>query len=102
MACALTVWSSRAQATAVTAATARGSFVAKQVAKPGCWDGQLLNGRGERYVEAVHGLDPLRKGFSFCAPAPAATTCFKDQKVKASHISGHTLSSFLAKRRLLS
>ena len=42
--------------------------VGMQVKTPGCWDGKFLNDRAEPYREAVHGLNPLRQGFSICAP----------------------------------
>ncbi len=43
-------------------------FVPRQTEHPGCWDGQLLNSLGEPYSEIAHGLDPISKGFSYCAP----------------------------------
>jgi hypothetical protein len=50
----------------------RSSFVEVQLQQPGCWDGRMLNKRGEPYAEAVHGLDPLARGFSYSAPVPVA------------------------------
>jgi len=44
---------------------------------PGCLDQLLINCRGVRYVQAVHGDQPLAAGFDICAsaspvPVPAA------------------------------
>jgi len=36
-------------------------------ASPGCLDGTLRNARGEPFVQAVHGDDPLAEGFDTCA-----------------------------------
>jgi hypothetical protein len=49
--------------------------VGMQVKTPGCWDGKFLNDRDEPYREAVHGLNPLRQGFTrskLGVSAPAA------------------------------
>ena len=43
-------------------------FITKQTKQPGYWDSLMLNSLGEPYSETVHGLDPLGKGFSYCAP----------------------------------
>jgi hypothetical protein len=43
-------------------------FIDKQIANPGYWDGKLLNGNGQPYNEASMGLNPLRQGYSICAP----------------------------------
>jgi hypothetical protein len=43
-------------------------FIDKQIANPGHWDGKLLNWNGQPYHEASMGLNPLRQGYSICAP----------------------------------
>jgi len=38
---------------------------------PGCLDHLLINNRGVRFVQAVHGDQPLAAGFDICASAVA-------------------------------
>jgi hypothetical protein len=47
-------------------------FIDKQIANPGHWDGKLLNWNGQPYNEASMGLNPLRQGYSICAPYKSA------------------------------
>ena len=39
----------------------------KMQASPGCLDGLLLNEKGEPFVQAIHGDDPLAAGFDTCS-----------------------------------
>ena len=44
-------------------------LIEKVRASPGCLDGQLVNFRGDPYVQATHGDNPLEAGFSYCVSA---------------------------------
>jgi hypothetical protein len=43
------------------------TMIRMQLKSPGCFDGKLLNENNEAYMEARHGINPLKNGFSYGA-----------------------------------
>ena len=43
------------------------NMIKMQLKSPGCFDGKLLNENNEAYMEARHGINPLKNGFCYGA-----------------------------------